>query len=272
MKTAGKYRVVPALVAAVILAAAYGVGGSAASGQDAPTGASAAPADPESARAAVSKWVGTQQIIFKERRDWQQGKEVLQARIDLLRKEIAQLEEKLAESRSGATEVDQRKAALEAEIGSLKQTADALGAAVSGLEADLRRLRGALPAPLLERIAPLYERMPEGAAQSKISLAERFQNVLGILNEINRINGEITLATEIRALAGGRPSEVKTVYVGLGQAYFLSPRGDAGVGRPTPEGWVWEPADALAHNVAEVIDILQSKGTPKFVPLPVQIQ
>ncbi|MGH9749009.1 MAG: DUF3450 family protein [Candidatus Polarisedimenticolia bacterium] len=229
-------------------------------------------ADVESTRATVGKWVGTQQIIFKERRDWQQARDILLARIDLMKKEIATLEEKIAEVRRTSDDAAGRRAEVAAEADVLRKTTAGLTAAVGQFEGHLRRLHVALPAPVQEKIAPLYQRMPAGGVASKASVAERFQNVLGILNEINRMNGEIALASEIRPLRDGRPSEVRTVYLGLGQAYYLSAGLEAGIGRPGSEGWVWEPAPDLAPRIQEVVDILSNKASPKFVSLPVRIQ
>lgn len=146
-----------------------------------------------------------------------------------------------------------------------------LSVLIEELESKVRRLYRRIPEPLKERIQPLYERMPTDAASTKISLAERFQNVLGILNEMTRLNGEITVASEIRALSDGKPSEVRTIYVGLGQAYFVSARGEAGIGRPGEDGWTWQPASQLAHEINQVLEILQNKSSPRFVPLPVTI-
>jgi hypothetical protein len=52
----------------------------------------------------------------------------------------------------------------------------------------------------------------------------------------------------------------------------LSARGEAGVGRPGEAGWEWTAANHLAQDVADVIEILENKGKPKFVALPVTIQ
>ena len=105
-----------------------------------------------------------------------------------------------------------------------------------------------------------------------VTAAERFQNVLGVLNELNKSNNEIAVNYEVRTLADGRPSEVKVVYVGLAQAYFVSPGGEAGIGRPGVDGWVWEPTKTAAGDVLIALEILQGKHTPAFVPLPVKIQ
>ena len=46
----------------------------------------------------MGKWIETQQIISKERKDWQQGKEILLGRLELVKKEIATLEEKIEQA------------------------------------------------------------------------------------------------------------------------------------------------------------------------------
>jgi hypothetical protein len=261
-----------ALVAGV--AAWFALAQAGATAADAPAGDSGdgVRADVESTRATVGKWVGTQQIISKERRDWQQAREVLAARIDLLKKETAGLEEKIAAVRRTGDEAAGRRAEAAAEADTLRKTMEGLTAAVARYESHIRRLHPVLPPPVQEKIAPLYQRVPAEGAPSKASVAERFQNVLGILNEINRMNGEITLASEIRPLRDGKPSEVRTVYLGLGQAYYLSAGLEAGIGAPGPDGWTWEPAPDLAPSIREVVDILGNKAAPKFVPLPVRIQ
>lgn len=226
----------------------------------------------DAARLALGKWVETQQIIAKEKREWQQGKEILSARVELVNNEIHALEEKLKRTAGQTTDVDQQKQELVSQNETLKSVAGELGSAVAGLETQVRQLFKILPEPIQQKLGPLYDRIPADPAHTKVSLAERFQNVLGILNEVNKLNGEITLVSETRTLANGKPAEVKTIYVGLGQAYFLSAQGEAGIGRPTAEGWQWQAANNLANDLMQVIEILQNKAHPKFVSLPVKIQ
>jgi hypothetical protein len=76
----------------------------------------------------------------------------------------------------------------------------------------------------------------------------------------------------VRNLAGGKPAEVKTIYVGLAQAYYVSGGGEAGIGRPTPEGWQWQPQNDIARDVLTVLEVLEGKHSPTFVPLPVSVQ
>jgi len=260
----------------LVLAAAIGLlasGGAVSIGQ----GAGDAEKKPASAsleetRLKMGKWIETQQIISKERNDWQQGKEILVGRIDLVKKEIATLEEKIQQTETGISESSKKKEELAVENDQLKAAVAQLTDAVAGMEGEVRRLAKSLPEPIQTKLQPLLQRIPEDAAKVRVSASERFQNVLGILNEVNKANTEITVNYEVRTLADGKPSEVKVVYVGLAQAYYVSARGEAGIGRPSADGWKWEPSKAVADDVLVTLEILEGKHSPAFVPLPVKLQ
>lgn len=220
----------------------------------------------------MEKWIETQQIISRERNDWQQGKEILLGRLELVKREIASLDEKIKQAESSVAESDRKRNELLAENDQFKAAGAQLTDAVTGMEGEVRRLFKSIPEPIQTRLQPLYERIPDDSAGTRVSVAERFQNVLGILNELNKTNNEITVSYEVHNLADGKPSEVKAIYVGLAQAYYVSARGEAGVGRPAADGWAWEPSNAVAPEVLTALEILQGKQTPAFVPLPVKLQ
>jgi hypothetical protein len=161
---------------------------------------------------------------------------------------------------------------LVAENEQLKATAAQLATAVSVMEGQVRGLAKRMPQPVAERLAPLLQRIPTEASTTRVTVAERFQNVLGILNEMNRANSEISLSYEVRTLADGSSSEVQVIYVGLAQAYYLSPRGEAGIGTPGEDGWNWKPAPEIAGQLLVALEVIQGKHPPAFVPLPVEIK
>jgi len=228
-----------------------------------------APPTLEETRLTMDKWLETQQIISKERKDWQQGKEILICRLELVKKEIATLEEKTKQAESSVTEANKKRNELLAENDQLTAAGAQLTVAVAGMEGEVRQMFKQLPEPIQTKLQPLYQRMPEDPSKTRVAAAERFQNVLGILNELNKTNNEITVSYEVHNLANGRPSEVKAIYVGLAQAYYVSARGEAGIGRPTADGWKWEPSKAVARDVLMALEILEGKQSPAFVPLPV---
>lgn len=239
----------------------------------APAGAAEPPPAPlDEARSTLSRWVETQALLSQERRDWQDGKEILESRIQLLQREIAAVEEKTGELRGSRGEAEAKRLEILEETQALQEAGARLAGWATELEAGIRTLYPRLPEPLQQRLSPLFNRMPDHPETTQLSLAERFQNVAGILNEVQKANGEIALATEVRTLASGKPAEVKTVYVGLAQAYFVSVQGEAGVGVPGDGGWTWTAADDLAPAIQETVEVLQGKAKPRFVPLPVQIR
>ena len=225
----------------------------------------------EETRITMDKWIETQQIISRERKDWQKGKEILLGRLELVKNEIASLSETVRQAESGMAEADKKRDEMITENEKLKAAEALLTNGVMGMEEEVRKLRlfKQLPEPILAKLQPLYQRLPEDSLSTKASTAERFQNVLGILNELNKANNEITVSYEVHNLSNGKPSEVKAIYVGLAQAYYVSARGESGIGYPTAEGWQWEPSQAVSRDVVLALEILDGKHSPAFVPLPV---
>jgi hypothetical protein len=223
-------------------------------------------------RLTMDKWIETQQIISKERKDWQQGKEILAGRIELIQHEVSTLEAKIEQAKSAVTEAEKKRAELMIETDALKATGAHLAEVVTGMEGELRKLLANMPEPIQTKLLPLSQRIPDDPATTKVAVAERFQNVLGALSLINNANNEISVVYEVHTLADGKPSEVQAIYVGLAQAYYVSASGEAGIGRPSESGWKWEPSKAIAADVLKALEILQNKHSPAFVPLPVTIQ
>jgi septal ring factor EnvC (AmiA/AmiB activator) len=227
----------------------------------------------DSARATLEKWVETQKIISKERSEWQTGREVLGQRIALIESEIRSLREKIAETREGIREAEDKRRELLERKASLKGASASLSELIGPLEQKTQRLVSRLPRSVRDRVSVLAQRIPDEPRETESSLSERFQNVIGILNEVNKFNQNITVTSELRELDGGRTAEVQTLYVGLGHAYFVTPDGKtAGTGSPAEEGWSWTVDNTIADEVQRAIAIYQDEEVPDYVPLPVTIQ
>ena len=227
----------------------------------------------ESARATLAQWVETQQMISKEREDWQTSKEVLEQRIELLRDEISSLREKIANTEESIASAQQQKAELAGQKRELKAASETLESTIVRLERRVRELLPGLPRPIAEKVAPLADRLPADPDDTAKSLSERYQNVVGILNAVNKFNREITLANEVRELPDGAKAEVQTLYLGLGQAYYVSANGKrAGIGQPAAGGWRWTAANDFAGEITHVIEILENEQVPAYVPLPAEIR
>lgn len=227
----------------------------------------------DTTRETLERWVETRRVISKERRDWQLGREMLQERIALVTRETDSVQQRIAEVERNITEADRARTDLVTRNEVLKQAATALVAEVGRLESGTRELLARLPDPIRERVKPLSQRLPELGAETKLTLAERFQNVVGILNEINKFNRDITVASEVRPLPDGTSVAVTALYIGIGQGYYVTTNGQsAGIGFAAEKGWTWQPLDEAAPDIARAIAVVQGEQVPAFVRLPLQVK
>lgn len=231
--------------------------------------------DLATARAALERWVETRSVIGKEQRDWLLGKDLLESRIALMQREIDAVKNRTAETQKNSAEAEQKRSELVTENERLQAAGAGLQQGIAGLESRTRALLRRLPEPLRERpgVKALAQRLPEDPTTCKLSLSERFLNVVGLLNEIDKFQREITVASEVRRLGDGTSAEVTAVYLGIAQGFYVSNNGKAaGVGAATETGWQWTAADAEAPRIKQVVAILKNEHPAAFVPVPAKLQ
>lgn len=236
------------------------------------------------AREAISLLHKTERTISKERKEWGIGREVLQERIKLLEQEIGSLQEKIDEAQETIGDAEKKTEQLSAENDRLREASKSLESEVVVFETRVKALLARLPDPIRDRVKPLSQSLPKdvdpnadpddpAAKGTELSLGDRFQNVIGILNEVNKFNREITMTSEVRKLDGGASAEVTTVYVGIGQAFYASGNGKvAGAGVPSDSGWEWTSLPGAADEILTVISILKNEEVASFVRLPITIK
>jgi FtsZ-binding cell division protein ZapB len=227
----------------------------------------------EDTRTMIEKYVETKRLISQEKRDFVLGKEMLGERIELVKREIESLQGKISDAKQSIDEADKKRASMIEENDTLKNASAALSGVLETLEGRVLRLLPRLPDPIRQRVKPLSQRLPAEPGQTKLSVSERFQNVVGILNEIDKFNREITVTSEVRSLADGSSVEVAAVYLGIGQAFYASADGKvAGIGTASADQWVWIPKNEASAQITDAISILKNEKVAAFVPLPVEIQ
>jgi hypothetical protein len=248
-----------------LLVAAFGVGW-------ADTSSASLDGPIDNTRATLEQWVETRRLISQEKRDWAEGKEILASRIDLVGAEVAGMRAKVTEAEANIGETDRKREELISENESLRSATESLVDTIAGLEERTRALLPRLPAPLRERVKVLSQRLPDGSSEAKASLSERFQNVVGILNEVDKFNRDVTLELEVRDLPEGGSIEVTTMYLGVAWAYYASTTGTAaGYGAATSEGWSWTPATDEWAAIQAAIEVQRSERPASFVPLPIRV-
>ncbi len=227
----------------------------------------------EQTRTTLEKWVETQRIISEEKRDFKLAKEMLNERIDLVKREIESLEEKIGQAEDSIAEADKKRMELIEENDKLKAASASLVDTMVALEKRIKELLVRLPDPIRDRVKPLSQRLPDGKTETKLNNSERFQNMVGILNEVDKFNREITATSELRDLENGSSMEVAAMYIGIGQAYYVNNNGDvAGIGTSGDEGWIWSPNNDVASQISLSLGIFNNEKPASFVPLPVEIR
>jgi len=228
----------------------------------------------EEARASLDKWLETQRLISKEEQEWRAGKELLQERVDLIRRETESIREKIALTKKETAETAAKVAELKAQNEQLKGAVKPLAEDIKRFELRTLAILPWTPEPVRQRVAPLSQRIPANPAESKLALSERYQNVIGTLNELNKAARELSVSGEVRKLADGRQVEASVFYIGMSQAYYVNEKsGVAGIGKLGPLGtWVWEEQNGMMDAISHVLGIYKSEKPAAYVPLPVTVK
>ncbi|MEM9481115.1 MAG: DUF3450 family protein, partial [Verrucomicrobiota bacterium] len=214
----------------------------------------------------------------KAESDWEIGKDLLESRIDLLRGQIDELEEKTKAQSESITETDKSRAKLVEENESLDEVVEVQYERVERFEERVRQLFPILPAELKEKVEPIFDRLPKpGKAREEInsSISERYVNVLGILKAMDDFDNAITLTVESREMSDGKTANVDTLYFGFSRAVYVGTgdrANEAGFGIPGAEGWTWTAAPEQAKAIGSVIRMYRGEEDAAFVPLPFSVQ
>lgn len=230
------------------------------------------------ARELLNKFYETRKLTAKEQAEWKLGREVLKSRVDLLESQLKELQAKTAEESKNITTTDTEREKLEARSKELLAVQDQQIEIVEKMEARVRKLWKMLPLTLQSKLQPQYDGMPiEGKKRDEIKAtsSERFLKVLAILNEVNKFHGDIHVVNERRKLKDGREVEVRSIYFGLGVAYYAGSEETAnvaGIGTPGPAGWEWRETPEIAADIDLIIGMNKGEKVAGFVSLPVEIR
>lgn len=227
---------------------------------------------PREARDTLGQWVETKQLITSERSDWAVEASILKDTRQLLGHELQRLNQALTDLQDTATAADEERTQLAELQESRTQAAAVVQDRIGALEAQLKAILPTLPPPLLEQIQPLIRRLPDASTANEANLGERVQNIVGILNQAEKFNAGLTGTSETRRRDDGQIIEVRTLYWGLAQAYFVDQSGDyAGIGSPSPTGWEWLQIDGVGPKIKQLLEIYEG-GDIQLVEVPVQIK
>ena len=227
----------------------------------------------EETRTFIDKWVQTRQLISKTENDWREESQLLDHRIELFKTEVEQLESQISETEGSRTSAEEARSSVKAEEESLKSASNVVERVVIKYEQRLRQLAKFFPEPLVEKIDSYMAKIPNDPHNTRLTVSERMAVVIGILNEVDNFNSNITVVSEVRKFPSGEKAEVKTMYLGLGQAYYVDAKARySAFGVPGKNGWEWTEDNEIADNVLKAIAVYENVIKPAvFVELPVAI-
>lgn len=228
--------------------------------------------DVESTRNVLDQWVQTKQITSKEKSDWRLEQSILADTLKLLSSELQRLDTSLEELKSSATAADEDRSQLTAKKEAIAEASAVVEGSINELETKMKRVVQTLPTPLVEKIKPLIRRLPDDSNNTKLSLGERVQNIVGILSQADKFNSTITQTSESRELDDGKVIEVRTLYWGLSMAYYVDAAGEyAGIGFPGEDGWEWPQIEGSGPQIKKLLDVYEGSEEIQFVEVPARI-
>jgi hypothetical protein len=226
----------------------------------------------ESTRAVIDQWVQTKQLTSKEQSDWRLEKSILTDTEQLLNNELQRLDLALEALQGSASAADEERSELNAQKEAITEATSVVEHSIRGLETQIKAIVATLPPPLIEKIKPLVHRLPEDSTKTTLSLGERLQNIVGILNQADKFNRTITQTSETRTLDNGKIIEVRTLYWGLAMAYYVDTSGAyAGIGYPDKNGWQWPQMVDAGPQIKQLFEVYEGNEPIQFIDLPARI-
>jgi hypothetical protein len=219
---------------------------------------------------ASADWVKVRAETAQVGSDWLAQKPFLASIVDGLaeRADAADVKHEFLQAKTAKDREDL--SALEA---SSKASSSGLRAADSQLmemNARLLRLRPSLP----PRLSAALELPYKGLAASDITVGDRMQLTMTVLNRCIQFNRVITCDDEVLKVEDSKnPKLMEVIYWGLSHGYALDrSAGNAWLGSPGPEGWHWEPLPESSKQVAQLLAVYHGKSEPRFVEVPAKLK
>lgn len=218
---------------------------------------------------AAAEWVKVRAETARIQTEWSGQKDLLESLVSGLGERAQTLEAKrdylLAKTAKDREEI----AKLEAGNKGSTDSVAAMEASLRTLDEQLVHLRPSLPPRLSEALELSYRSL----AAKELTVSERAQFTMTVLNRCMQFNHGITCEEEVLKLGGGNGQLFDVIYWGLSHGYALDrTTGNTWYGSPGPEGWTWEPLADGARPVGRLIAIYRSKGEPDFVPVPARLK
>lgn len=219
-------------------------------------------ADVAQLRETIAQWADAEELITREKVDWQEKKASMTQLLALYREELELLDEELSQAGQSSVEQDEKQERLKDESAAMREARAKTKAALVAAREQLLPLVERFPKPLQDELTEALEQLKGWKSGDEVRPG--LQALLLILDQANRFARNLTRSREVW---DGR--EVEVLYLGFSHGYYMSRDGGAGVGKLTAAGWQWEERKGLHGEVAQVMAQLEERSAPGLVTLPV---
>ncbi len=229
----------------------------------------------EELRTSVREWVETMRKIQQEENDWARDQDVLRNYKEGLEKEIADLQQQIADAKTRKAGADKEALDKVAERDRYLAAKTELTTIVRTLEESLIAKIPSFPEPLAKepKVAQGIEDLKRDIAlppeKRGEGVSKRLLNVVNLLTEAEKFQQTVHVKPELHKDSQGREFNVQVVYFGLAMAYAVNEDGTfALVGRPGADGWKFEEKPDLAADISKLLAATTGEADATFINLP----
>lgn len=221
----------------------------------------------------LEQWVAARKAIAKTRADWARDRETLLQATAMYERELTTLTEQISRVGTNSALLAEQHSKVVEEKARYQAGIEVARARIGAIETRMKQLARVFPPILRDTVQPLLNRLPADALTTNVAFVQRVQNLVTLLNEVEKFNATVTVTEETRADPDNRPVAVTVVYCGLGQGWFVDKTGSfAGFGTPGRGGWKWTVNNDIGPSIVAAIRMYRNELPAAFVKLPVQIQ
>ena len=223
----------------------------------------------QSVEKSATEWVKIRLETVRLETEWASDQVLLKSTINALKERAQLMEEKRGELKAKTAEERAELDTLLAKQKASATEAELVEKRLKDLSAQLLALRPTLP----PRLSDALEMSFRSLAETELSVGERMQFAMTVLNRCAQFNRSINLGSEVLTLDGESGAKsLDVIYWGLSHAYALdSAAGKAWFGSPGVERWQWEPMPE-PERVAKLMAIHNDKADPAFVSVRAQVK
>ena len=224
----------------------------------------------ESVEKAAGEWVKVRAETARLETEWETTRPLLESTVSGLQERAQALEAKRDFLKAKTAKDREELATLEAANKASAAALQSVGAQLKAMNARLFELRASLPPRLSEALEMAYKSL----AAPDVTVSERMQLTMTVLNRCIQFNRSITCEDEILTLGEGKNAQqLEVIYWGLSYGYVLDrPARQVWFGSPGPERWRWEPVPDAFDQVARLVTIYRGKAEPEFVEVPARLR